>query len=69
MEDKTLGVPIKAFYQGAVLVGVIRSVSNGHVHMFYGESGEGRELTSFEFWDRIRRVGATEHFVINKDTW
>lgn len=59
--------PVKVFYCGKVLVGVIRSTSIGHTHMFYGLSGDGRVLTRDEFWDRIKRVKATEHFVVYED--
>lgn len=59
--------PVKAFYCGRVLMGIIRSTPEGHVHMFYGMSGDGRVLTRADFWDRIKRVKATEHFVVVKD--
>jgi hypothetical protein len=58
--------PIRAFYLGRVLVGIIREVANEHVHEFYGLSGEGRVLPKIEFWDRIKIVRASEHFVVTK---
>jgi hypothetical protein len=59
--------PIKAFYEGNVLVGTIRSVNGKHVHIFYGRSGDGRELTRDEFWDRMKVLNTSEHFVRYKD--
>jgi hypothetical protein len=63
MENKALGFPVKAFYQGTILVGVIRSVPLGHSHVFFGMSGDGRELPRDEFWSRMKMLQAKEVFV------
>jgi len=58
--------PIKSFYEGRTLVGVIRSEGANHVHIFYGRSGEGRKLTRDEFWYRMKKMNTQEHFVVLK---
>jgi hypothetical protein len=56
-------VPVKAFYSSNVLVGVIRSVPSGHSHIFFGLSGDGRELPRDEFWNRMKTLQTREVFV------
>jgi hypothetical protein len=63
MINSTVGRPVKVFYIKKVLVGIIRDSTVGHTHIFFNESGGGRELTSEEFWDRMKRLNATESFV------